>query len=318
MKTHLLTLAAACTAMVAACGGGSTSTSPPVSSLAGVQRVILISIDGLHQQDVANFIKGSPSSTIAQLAQTGVNYQSAFTPGLSDSFPGLAALVTGGSAKSHGLFYDDSYDATLYPPGSNCTGTLGSEVNFAENIDLGFDPISANVIIKTNTDGTKPFTTIDPTRLPMRLVTNSGVSACIPVYPHDYVKVNTIFEVIKQATGGRTAWSDKHPAYDWVNGPSGQGVDDLFTPEINAEAINGSGAAYQAVTSNTKTYDDIKVNAIVNEINGKDSSGTNLVGVPKIMGMNFQAVSVAQKSALVGGGYLGKVCKTPDAASLAI
>jgi hypothetical protein len=50
---------------------------------------------------------------------------------------------------------------------------------------------------------------------------------CVPVYPHSFLRVNTIFEVIK-AAHKRTAWSDKHPAYDIVNGPSGQGVDDLL------------------------------------------------------------------------------------------
>jgi len=38
------------------------------------------------------------------------------------------------------------------------------------------------------------------------------------------MKSNTIFEVAK-ANGGHTAWADKHPAYDLVNGPSGKGVD---------------------------------------------------------------------------------------------
>lgn len=309
MKLKLSILAFACSVTLAGCGGSeSTPTAqiaPPVqSSMAGVQRVLLISVDGLHQQDVANLIKNSPNSTIAQLAKTGVNYQSAFTAGLSDSFPGLAALVTGGSAKSHGLFYDDSYDATLYAPGSNCTGAPGTEVALAENIDVGFDPVSANVIIPSNTDGTKPFTTINVALLPMRKVITSGGTSCVAVYPHDYIKVNTIFEVIKQATGARTAWSDKHPAYDWVHGPSGKGVDDLYTPEINAEAVHGSGVAYQAITATTKTYDDIKVKAIINQIDGKDSSGANVVGVPKIMGMNFQAVSVAQKTASAGGGYV--------------
>jgi len=37
----------------------------------------------------------------------------------------------------------------------------------------------------------------------------------------------------------RTAWSDKHPSYDLVNGPSGNGVDDLYTPEINSLIVNG-------------------------------------------------------------------------------
>jgi hypothetical protein len=52
---------------------------------------------------------------------------------------------------------------------------------------------------------------------------------CVPLYPHSFLKVNTLFEVIRQH-GGQTAWADKHPAYDLVNGPSGTGVRDLFTP----------------------------------------------------------------------------------------
>ena len=92
--------------------------------------------------------------------------------------------------------------------------------------------------------------------------------------------------------GARTAWSDKHPAYDFVNGPSGTGVDDLFTPEVRS--FRG--------LKNTELYDDLKVAAILNEINGRDHTGTREVGVPTIFGMNFQAISVAQKTA--GGGYV--------------
>src|SRR5262249_48033419 len=87
--------------------------------------------------------------------------------------------------------------------------------------------------------------------------------------------------------------SDKHPAYDIVNGPSGQGVADLYSPEI---------AATDGTVSGTEAYDDLKVQAILNEIAGKDHSGTRNEPVPAIFGMNFQAVSVAQK--LAGGGYL--------------
>jgi hypothetical protein len=32
--------------------------------------------------------------------------------------------VTGGTPKTTGLYYDDSYDRTLFPPGSNCTEAL--------------------------------------------------------------------------------------------------------------------------------------------------------------------------------------------------
>src|SRR5262249_41682232 len=112
------------------------------------------------------------------------------------------------------------------------------------------------------------------------------------VYPHSFLRVNTIFEVIKTA-GLRTAWSDKHPAYDIVNGPSGQGVDDLYTPEI---------ASTDGTRLGTQAYDHLKVDAILNEIDGRDHTGTQVVGVPAIFGMNFQAVSVTQK--LKGDGYL--------------
>ena len=54
-------------------------------------------------------------------------------------------------------------------------------------------------------------------------------------------------------------------------------------------------------------YDSYKVQAILNEINGFDHSGTHHVGVPAIFGMNFQTVSTAQKlptSDGLTGGYL--------------
>src|SRR5262249_21518911 len=102
------------------------------------------------------------------------------------------------------------------------------------------------------------------------------------------------FEVVK-AAGGRTAWADKHPAYDLVNGPSGTGVDDLFTPEINADGITDD-------VGKTEAYDDTKVEAILHEIDGRDHSGNTAAAVPMLFGMNFQAVSVAQK--LAKNGYL--------------
>ncbi|MFP3589290.1 alkaline phosphatase family protein, partial [Paraburkholderia sp. SIMBA_055] len=81
-----------------------------------VRHVLLISVDGLHEQDVARCIAANTCPNMALLAKSGVTYTNAYTPGLSDSFPGLAALVTGGLPKSAGLFYDVSYDRTLYAP----------------------------------------------------------------------------------------------------------------------------------------------------------------------------------------------------------
>lgn len=115
-----------------------------------------------------------------------------------------------------------------------------------------------------------------------------------PVYPHSFLKVNTVFEAAK-AAGLYTAWSDKHLAYDLVNGPSGKGVDDLYTPEIAANGDATKGIA------TTEANDDLKVAAVMNEIDGKTHDGTASAPVPNLFGMNFQAVSVAEK--LPGNGY---------------
>ena len=41
--------------------------------------------------------------------------------------------------------------------------------------------------------------------------------------------------------GLATAWSDKHPVYESFNGPSGNGINDLFTPEIDSNAVEPNG-----------------------------------------------------------------------------
>src|SRR5215510_6272636 len=243
------------------------------NDLGQIRHVLLLSIDGLHEQDLARYTMLHPHSALAQLAHMGITYTNASSSKPSDSFPGLLAMVTGGSPRSTGVFYDDSYDRNLSPPGSNCS-TKGTEVVYDESID--FD--------STKLDGGGG---INPAALPL-----DGSNGCKPVYPHSFLRVNTIFEVARQA-GLYTAWSDKHPAYDIVNGPSGKGVADLYTPEI---------AATDGTRLGTQAYDDLKVQAILNEIAGKDHTGTKQEPVPAIFGMNFQAVSVTQK--LAGDGYL--------------
>ena len=238
-----------------------------------IRHVLLISVDGMHESDLTRFVVAHPSSALAGLVRHGVSFTNATTSKPSDSFPGLLAQVTGGSPKSTGVYYDNSYDRELYAPGSACAASAkGTEVVYDESIDRNPDALDAG-------GG------IDPAALPLQK--KNGV--CSPVYPHQFLRVNTIFEVAK-AAGLRTAWSDKHPAYDIVNGPSGRGVDDLFTPEIN-------GGPFTANATNAETYDAIKVAAVLNEIEGKTHDGTGKPGVPAIFGMNFQAVSVAQKTA---------------------
>src|SRR5215472_15334495 len=82
-----------------------------------VKRVLLISIDGMHAVDFANCANGIASANggkpycpaLAALGRTGVNYVAASTSKPSDSFPGLTAIVTGGSPALTGVYYDVAY-----------------------------------------------------------------------------------------------------------------------------------------------------------------------------------------------------------------
>src|ERR1700724_1585744 len=114
---------------------------------ADIDHVLLISVDGLHALDVARFIESHPNSALAELASHGVTYSNARTPANSDSFPGLLALVTGGSPISHGLFYDVSYDRTLYDPSNvTCQGGAGNTMVFDESVDkYNSNNVSLNV-----------------------------------------------------------------------------------------------------------------------------------------------------------------------------
>ena len=243
-----------------------------------IKHVLLISVDGLHALDVSNYVATYPNSALAELAGHGVTYSNARTPANSDSFPGLLTLVTGGSSISHGLFYDVSYNRGIFDPtNTTCSGQPGNMQVFDESIDKysGNLPVSLNII--------------DPTALPNHLDENGK---CVRLFPHNAMKSNTIFEVVK-ADGGHTAWADKHPAYDLVNGPSGKGVDDLYTPEIT----NVGGLDNTVSVVCTVNNDALKVQGILNETKGLKHDGTPGPGVPAVFGMNFQEVSVGQKLA---------------------
>jgi predicted AlkP superfamily pyrophosphatase or phosphodiesterase len=83
-----------------------------------------ISVDGLHALDLARFVDSHPNSALAELSRHGITCSNTRTPANTDSFPGLLALVTGGSPISHGLFYDVSYDRTIFDPtNTTCAGS---------------------------------------------------------------------------------------------------------------------------------------------------------------------------------------------------
>jgi hypothetical protein len=235
-----------------------------------VDHVLLISIDGLHALDLENFVRLRPDSNLAHLASRGVTYTEAFTAKPSDSYPGLMSIVTGGSPNATGIWYEGTWARNLSPPGSSCS-VKGVEVVWDSSIDRDRNAFDGGGI--------------DPAKLPL-----DPSKGCSRVYPHDYLRVNTIFEVAR-AAGLRTAWIDKHPGYEMTNGPSGKGVDDLFTPEISRDH---SLAAHDVNAG--QTFDDTKVAALLNEINGKDHAGKRHVGVPNLFGASFQNFTTAQKS----------------------
>jgi hypothetical protein len=289
-----------------------------------VAHVLLISVDGLHQSDLAWYVQTHPDSTLATLTTRGVDYSNASTPFPSDSFPGMVAQATGGNPATTGIYYDDSWNHRVFPPGTlNCTGNApGGEVTYFEALDLNKGALDAgegivpapghnpwaNILHMTG----NPLQVIDPLQLPV------DPSTCSPIYPGQYLKVNTIFEVAHQHNL-RTAWSDKHPAYEILSGPSGQGVDDYFTPEINSSANPAAPTDPNQndwTTDNllTQQYDGYKVTAVLNWIDGHTHDGSGQPGTPAIFGMNFQSVSTGQKlptsrtegdpSGTAPGGYL--------------
>jgi hypothetical protein len=326
-KQTLLTIAVS---MALSATAVSANTDHEAQENSAIKHVLLISVDGLHQNDLDWFVQNNPNSAMAAMVTNGISYNNARTQFPSDSFPGMVGQTTGGNPKTTGIYYDDAYSRGLLPFGTSkadCQGkiaTPGTAVTYAENIEplnkdgnfvldatqgiAGLYPVSpapelTSVLIAGDTTSVPPNilklasgaddvrnNLIDPAQLPVDPV------SCNPVYPHQYLQVNTIFEVA-HAKGLRTAWTDKHPAYEILNGPSGYGIDDLFAPEINSviNLTDPSAPDWTKNNINTQQYDTIKVLSVINEIKGFDHSGINKHGTPAIFGMNFQAVSTAQK-----------------------
>jgi hypothetical protein len=297
------------------------------------QHVLLISIDGMHAVDFINCANGVSGvnggapycPNLADLQSTGINYLGASTSKPSDSFPGLMALVTGGSPRSFGAFYDVAFDRSLDPPalttGNGVAGSpsacspntppTGTTTEFDEGIDID----------QTKLNGGAPSGDGGIASIDLRKLERDPAKGCAPVLPWNFVRTNTIFGVAHGA-GLYTAWSDKHPSYSSVSGPGdGTNIDDYFSPEINSipvalpgvtvpsshgaplscspmlpdQTAVASSNAWTDSFQNIQCYDTLKVHAILDEIAGKNHNGTRRAPQPALFGMNFQAVSVGQK-----------------------
>ena len=292
------------------------------------KHVLLISIDGMHALDYENCVNNNTCPAMASLGKHGVTYTRTSTSKPSDSFPGLMAIVTGGSPKSVGAFYDVAYDRILAPPAietgnGNPPGVCkegrnnGATTEYEEGNEIDQTMLNGGFPGYSLTDG--GIKSIDPRKL-----NRDPFNHCNPVYSWNFIRTNSIYGVI-HAAGGHTAWSDKHAAYAAVNGHTDGtlplNVDDYYSPEVNSNVIALPGlmtvfgddcsivdpaSDWTRSFKEIRCYDQLKVNAVLNQINGKTHLGGSNAPVPVIFGMNFQAVSVGQKLIQHGvkGGYM--------------
>jgi hypothetical protein len=335
MNMKRLVLAGAATAATLALSTLGIAGGTPTVGSGKIKHVVLLSIDGMHAVDfyncshgIAGVNGGDPyCPNMAALSQTGINYVNTESSKPSDSFPGMAALASGGTPKTTGLYYDVAYDRSLDAP-AKATGTglaAGTCIPYAvpngtttdndQGIDLNDNLLNGGAPGAGLTEG--GIASIDPKKL-----SRDPQNGCAPVYPWNFIRTNTLFGVI-HAAGGYTAWIDKHPSYSFVGGPGGNGLDDYYSPEVNSTVVKLPGvktldgvpcdpirdavvtSAWNASFKNIQCYDAIKVYALLNQIAGKTHSGAPAV-VPAVFGMNFQSVYVGQsvnEAGVAAGGY---------------
>jgi hypothetical protein len=230
-------------------------------------RVILLSVDGLHAVDLANWVAGHPMSTLAELSKRGVTYTNARST-VAAPTAGLISLATGGTPISTGIVSDNGFDRTLGPADSACV-KLGSSIQLNGQMDAASG------------------SSLDSLRFP-----RDTVHGCSPVSPHALVRVNTIFEVVHTKIG-LTAWFGENATVsDMLKGPSGLGLDDSCG--INRAATGGDSL------SAVHDGDEAGVASVIHWIDGSDCTGKRDLHVPALFGMSFVSIAAAQAAPDMG------------------
>jgi hypothetical protein len=335
MKATRLILAGAVATVALASLTHGIAADPRQMGSGHIKHVLMLSIDGMHAVDFYNCARGIAGvnggnpycPNLAELSETAINYVATSSSKPSDSFPGLAALVTGGSPRTTGLYYDVAYDRSLDAPAAT-TGTglaagpctpygvpTGTTTDYDQGIEYDDTKLNGGAPGAAVTEG--GVASIDPSKL-----VRNPAAGCAPVYPWNFVRTNTIFSVV-HAAGGYTAWIDKHASYSFTAGPGGTGLNDYYSPEVDSTVVplpgvttsEGASCATIRDTSNMSSwtnsfaniqcYDALKVKALLNEIAGKTHAGA-AAEIPAVFGMNFQAVYIGESVYEPGvgtGGY---------------
>src|SRR5262249_11783479 len=158
--------------------------------------------------DFLTCAKAGTCPALAALARTGVNYTRTSASKPSDSFPGLMALVTGGTPRTVGAYYDVAYDRVLAPPAIDTGNGLehgacvpavanGTRTEYEEGVDFNqsfLNGIGPGGPYSTLDGG---VLSIDPRKLPRDPF--SRPAPCAPVYPWNFIRTNTIYGVIHAA-----------------------------------------------------------------------------------------------------------------------
>src|SRR6202050_608489 len=335
MKANRFVLAAAVAAITVVSSSYLIAAETKTVGSGKIKHVLLLSIDGMHAVDfyncsngIAGVNDGNPfCPNMTALSQSGINYVNAESSKPSDSFPGMAALASGGTPKTTGLYYDVAYDRSLDAPAKK-TGTglaagpctpfttpTGTTTDNDQGVDLDDTKLNGGAPGAALTEG--GIASIDPLKL-----SRDPQTGCSAVYPWNFIRTNTLFGVI-HAAGGYTAWIDKHPSYSFVGGPGGKGLDDYYSPEVNSNVVplpgiktldgapcdpirdRASLSGWNSSFANIQCYDAIKVYALLNQVAGKTHSGAP-AAIPAVFGMNFQSVYVGEsvnEAGVAAGGY---------------
>ena len=152
------------------------------------------------------------------------------------------------------------------------------------------------------TDG--GIASIDPQKL-----IRDPANGCTPVYPVGVrPRQHHLQRDPRRLADTRHGPTSTRPTPRSLSGIGPAALDDFYAPEINSNVIALPGVttptgiscstvpdpgsdltAWTNSFQNIQCYDTLKVNAILNEIDGKNHLGTKTTKVPTIFGMNFQA-----------------------------